>query len=1004
YIRAMPPRTAKRIVARKEREKQFHKMTDAKEMWDATKSRFGGNDESKKMQKYILKQQFKGFSVSNTEGFHKGYDRFQSLLSQLEIHEAGVSTEDANQKFLRSLPSVWSQVSLIMRTKPGMDSLSFDDLYNNLRVFESDVKGPTAASSSSQNVAFYEHTSSYSLLTNQSSCPQLDHEDLEQLDEYDLEEMNLKWQMAMISMRMKKFYKKTGRKLQFDAKEPVGFDKTKVECYNCHKTEHFAKECRIKRTQDYKRRDVWNSGNKDGSRNGKKEESKALVKVDGEDIEVTSCSTKCKDSYANLKKLYDAQREQLSDASVEIKAYSQGLKKVEAQLVAYQQGQLWYEQKIKFMKIDLDDKTDVLTYQKKLLAEAQKEKDDLKAKVEKWHHSSKNLGKLLNSHMSAYDKFGLGYGDHRYNGILSYENEVLQSVFKGKESDFENPPLNDRLVKTGEMHVVPPPMTGNYMPSGPDIEVDYSQFTYDPKQTQPSESESQSNSEDEYVSIPTKEHETPSFANQQVKTPRENVKNQSTHSQKPKVNKKELGYGFTVRACFVCDLTVWKTQNVESYQDGNGLGTLQHSESSKQLNLGKLVLLGEKGKLLLSPQQVVIGDYKDTAGTMSPNTMVDPILETDYPHRALKNKRIVDSGCFRHMTGNKAYLAEFQDFNGGPVAFGGSKSYITGFLVGYSLQSKAFRVYNLETKRVEENPHITFLENKPNVARKGPTWLFDLDYLTDSMNYHPVRSKNQANHHAGQQEANQNAGTEDILNGRDSEKEDESAQDCYVLPIWPSYSSTITPALKSADKKEGPREEEQVFMDELERLKRQEKEANEEAEALRKNFENLVIQAGAAKPSSTNIFSTVSTPANVSSTNLVNAVSIPVSTASPNNGLSLSAPTNPEDIYQNSTDGIFTTSSYDDEGAVVDYTNLEIVVNVSPIPTLRIHLSHLSALILGDPTSAVQTRSKVNKSSGAHDFVSYVQKQKRNNHKDFQHCLFACFLSQNEPKKISEAL
>ncbi|GKB12911.1 hypothetical protein Tco_0846834 [Tanacetum coccineum] len=61
---------------------KFHKMTDAKEMWDAIKSRFGGNDESKKMQKYILKQQFEGFSVSNTEGLHKGYDRFQSLLSQ----------------------------------------------------------------------------------------------------------------------------------------------------------------------------------------------------------------------------------------------------------------------------------------------------------------------------------------------------------------------------------------------------------------------------------------------------------------------------------------------------------------------------------------------------------------------------------------------------------------------------------------------------------------------------------------------------------------------------------------------------------------------------------------------------------------------------------------------------------------------------------------------------------------------------------------------------------
>ncbi|GJW21044.1 hypothetical protein Tco_0031666 [Tanacetum coccineum] len=126
------------------------------------------------------------------------------------------------------------------------------------------------------------------------------------------------------------------------------------------------------------------------------------------------------------------------------------------------------------------------------------------------------------------------------------------------------------IVVTQWNHVVPPPMTGNYMPSGPDIEVDYTQFTYGPKQTQPSESESQStcqpkvwsdapiikeyesDSEDEYVCLPTKQQETPSFANQQVKTPRETVKNQFTHSQKPKVDKKELGYGFTVRACFVC--------------------------------------------------------------------------------------------------------------------------------------------------------------------------------------------------------------------------------------------------------------------------------------------------------------------------------------------------------------------------------------------------------------------------------------------------------------------
>ncbi|GJS50601.1 ribonuclease H-like domain-containing protein [Tanacetum coccineum] len=449
-IKVLPPRTAEEIVARERERKarttllmalpedhlaKFHKMTDAKEMWDAIKSRFGGNDESKKMQKYILKQQFEGFSVSNSRM--------------------------ASQKAMTVPNSFECKLEIMIRTKPGVDSLSFDDLYNNLRVFESDVKGSTASSSSPQNVAFvsentsstnevstaysvsnpsgqnsqYEQTSSYSLLANQSSCPQLDHEDLEQIDEYDLEEMDLKWQVAMISMRMKKFYKKTGRKLQFDAKEPVGFDKTKVECYNCHKTGHFARECRIKGNQDNRRRDAWNSGQE----GAKLERRRTLKHCSDSDTEVTSCSNKCKESYANLKKLYDAQREQLSDASIEIKAYTQGLKKVEAQLVAHQQGQLC---------------------------------------------------KLLNTQMSANDKFGLGYGDHRYDGILSYENEVLQSVFMNKESELEKQPLYDRFVTAGGMHVVPPPMTGNYMPSGPDIEVDYLQFTYDPKQTQPSESES----------------------------------------------------------------------------------------------------------------------------------------------------------------------------------------------------------------------------------------------------------------------------------------------------------------------------------------------------------------------------------------------------------------------------------------------------------------------------------------------------------------------------------
>ncbi|GJU04291.1 ribonuclease H-like domain-containing protein [Tanacetum coccineum] len=395
--------------------------------------------------------------------------------------------------------------------------------------------------------------------------------------------MDLKWQVAMISMRMKKFYKKTGRKLQFDAKEPVGFDKTKVECYNCHKTGHFARECKTKGNQDSKRRDAWNSGNKDGRRSGKQEDSKALVTIDGEgvdwtshseeeedyalmacnssgsDTEVISYLKEYKESYAELKKLYDKQRAQLSDASIEILSYTQALKKVEAQLVAHQQCQLWYEEKIRFMKIDLDDKTDVLTYHKKLLAEAEKEKEDLKAKVEKWHNSSKNLGKLLNTQMSANDKFRLGYGDHRYDGILSYENEVLQSVFMNKESNLENQPLYDRFVTVEGMHVTQTSesetQTSDFDTCESDCSVENeAKVGNQPKvwSDAPIIEEYESDSEDEHVSLPTEKQETSSFANQQVKTPRETVKNQFTHSKNPKVDKKGLGYGFTTKACFVC--------------------------------------------------------------------------------------------------------------------------------------------------------------------------------------------------------------------------------------------------------------------------------------------------------------------------------------------------------------------------------------------------------------------------------------------------------------------
>ncbi|GKD98195.1 hypothetical protein Tco_1382092 [Tanacetum coccineum] len=255
----------------KEHMRRFHGMDDAKEIWEAIRTRFGGNANSKKMQKAVFKQQFEAFTISSSEGLEKGYDRFQQLLSQLEAHGAEVSTEDANHKFLRSLPPAWSNLAMTMRTKPDVDTLSIDDLYNNLRVFEQEIQGASKTSSSAQNVAFVSQSKSstnkvksgftgaystctpstsstnipekevlagfadeviYSLFAKQSEDSDLLHEDLEQIDDLDIKEiaiqiddLDINWQIAMIAIRMKKFYNKTRRRVRVDGKTPVGFDK-----------------------------------------------------------------------------------------------------------------------------------------------------------------------------------------------------------------------------------------------------------------------------------------------------------------------------------------------------------------------------------------------------------------------------------------------------------------------------------------------------------------------------------------------------------------------------------------------------------------------------------------------------------------------------------------------------------------------------------------------------------------------------------------------------------
>nr|GEY23619.1 hypothetical protein [Tanacetum cinerariifolium] len=854
------------------------------------------------------------------------------------------------------------------------------------------------------------------------------------------------------------------------------------------------------------------------------DDSKALVTIDGEDIDwsgyveedtqnyvmmaysssnsgsdnqVKSCSKACEESYARLKKIYDDQRDKLGDANVEITAYTLALKKV---------------------------------------LEALKEKEDLKTKFENWQNSSKNLSKLLNTKMSANDKFRLGYGDYRYCSILNYENEVLQSMVINKAGDLEDTPVNDRYADG--MHAVPPPMTGNYMPSGPDVKIDYSKFTYGPNQTSADESDSkpseyascesdsgietstsmlepvenaskvvcepkvwtdapiieeyESDSDNDSVSNVQKDKEKPSFSFtdpvKHVKTSRKNIKETGTtnhfnvarqnyssqaastsiaskvntarpfmNETRPKrnfykthspnkrpfhnttarrttfsyqkvntVGKKSLsavrGNGDTAvkasaeRKATQGLLFSWvyflksKDETTPILKDFirqaknqfNHIVKTIRSDNRTAFNNKELIefrglkRIKREYSTARTPQQNRVVERKNMTFIEATRTMLaDSFLPITFWAEAFNtacyvlNRVLVtkpqNKTPYELLTGKKPIISYLRPFgfhvtilntidqlgkfdgksdSGFLVRYSlNSKAFRvynletrrveenlhfdgksdSGFLVGYSLNSKAFRVYNLETRRVEENLHVNFLENKPNVVGKGHAWMFDLDYITNSMNYEPVLVENQANKSAGPKETNNSA------------EEIDFNEEHFVLPIWSAYSTTV--------KSSGDKIEKNTSF---------------------KTFKSLRNEATHDIKN-----------ANTSSTNLINTASTPLSTAGPSRAFNdgelsypdpskyalLDDPSMPhlEDIYASLSEGIFTDSSYDDEGVVTDFNNLETTVNVSPSPTARIHTIYPKTQILRDPMSAVQIRRKVNKNSKAHALVNYIQKQQRNN-------------------------
>nr|GEY29781.1 hypothetical protein [Tanacetum cinerariifolium] len=383
------------------------------------------------------------------------FDLWKMRIEVIEGIVQPVAPTTAEQSLARN-NELKARGTLLMAL-PNKHQLKFN-IHKDAKTLKEAIKKSAAASVSAVsakipvsallNVDTLSNAVIYSFFASQSNSPQLDNDDLKQIDADDLEEIDLKWQMAMLTVRARRFLQRTGRNLEANGPTFMGFDMSKVECYNCHRKGHFTRKCRSP---------------KDTKRNGAAEPQRRNVPVEEEptnyalmaltsssstntDNEVVSCSKACTKAYATLQSHYDKLTDDFKKSQFDVISYKTEL---ESRLLVYQQNETVFEEDIKLLKLEVQLRDNALVVLRKKFEKAKQERDDLKLKLEKFQTPSKNLSQLLASQTN--DKTGLGYNTEVFTHSMFDCNEFFTS-----ESDESLPPspIYDRpCVKTVETSI-----------------------------------------------------------------------------------------------------------------------------------------------------------------------------------------------------------------------------------------------------------------------------------------------------------------------------------------------------------------------------------------------------------------------------------------------------------------------------------------------------------------------------------------------------------------------
>ncbi|GKC62380.1 ribonuclease H-like domain-containing protein [Tanacetum coccineum] len=466
-----------------EHQLRFSKYETAKELWEAILKTFGGNEATKKTKKNQLKQQYGNFKAEGSETLEQTFNRLQAIVSHLEFMDVPIEQGDLNQKFLTSLVPEWLMYTIVWRNRDDLDTMSLDDVYNHLKVYEPEVqkkaglnsqnmafisssntssgksKVPTASvqtasvqvSTASTNVAAacLSHDTVCAFIATQPNGSQIKYKDITQIDDDDIEEMDIKWNLALLSMRADRFWKKTGKKITIQGSDVAGFDKSKVERFNCHKMGHFARECKAPRSQDRGKRESYKKDPKveepgqkammaidgigwDWSYMAEEDEAsknhvivaddvvptefalmaKSSSSSDNEVYDDSFCSKSCRKNTKNLNTKISKLNEELSDCETDLFNYKRGLSQVEARLVEIKENEIKFCEKIRLLERDMEIKDNKIEYLRNELEEVKKEKESIDFKIEKFGNASKDLDTLLGSQKLSKDKKGVGFDEY----------------------------------------------------------------------------------------------------------------------------------------------------------------------------------------------------------------------------------------------------------------------------------------------------------------------------------------------------------------------------------------------------------------------------------------------------------------------------------------------------------------------------------------------------------------------------------------------------------------